>query len=78
MFLKPVCTSVKCVERCFFAAPEKSLTRIWEKEENEPLEKVLSSEVSLIPLRTNLRSVKASHTFSLLPNGNENLCSEHL
>ncbi|XP_054911177.1 E3 ubiquitin/ISG15 ligase TRIM25-like [Poeciliopsis prolifica] len=40
------------------AANEKSQTGFWDneknEEENEPLEKVLSSEVSLIPLRTNL------------------------
>ncbi|XP_023195812.1 tripartite motif-containing protein 16-like [Xiphophorus maculatus] len=50
------------------AAPEKSLTRIWEneeKEENEPLEKVLSSEVSLIPLRTNLSHQPTEDFWSL-------------
>ncbi|XP_043985189.1 E3 ubiquitin/ISG15 ligase TRIM25-like isoform X1 [Gambusia affinis] len=51
------------------AAPDKSQTRIWEneekEEENEPLEKVLSSEVSLIPLGTNLSHQPTEDFWSL-------------
>ncbi|XP_014863070.1 PREDICTED: E3 ubiquitin/ISG15 ligase TRIM25-like [Poecilia mexicana] len=49
------------------AAPETSKTRIWENEEKEeePLEKVLSSEVSLIPLRTNLSHQPTEDFWSL-------------